>query len=246
MMRGIHPTPPVHVEDRLSAPLRPAALRAPDTFFRWLGRWTLSLVRGERWRLRIGPLTLLAFGPPSQQGEGWMWPIRGGLLARDGGGSLRFEWRDGELVATVDGYLPRLPRLLYGTLQRPVHDLLTRLFLLHLRGRVPPPGVPAGPAQRLTAAGLDVGICAAATLLVARRRRLATFGGLAIAYHLAAWTTTGRTLGGAALGLRLVSVDGGRVGAVQAAVRLALLPVALARFRAVHDEVASTEVVEAA
>lgn len=245
MMRGIRSQLPVHVEDRLPAPLRPPALRTPDTFFHWLARWTLGLVQGERWRLRMGPLTLLDFGPPCEQSEGWTWPIRDGLLARHGGGSLRIEWRDGELVATVDGYAPRLPHLLYRALQLPVHHFLTRLFLLHLRGRVPPPGVPAGPAQRLVAAWLDLGICATATLLVARRRRSATFAGLAIAYHVAAWTTTGKTLGGAALGLRLVSVDGGRVSPVQAAARLALLPVALARFRAVHDEVAATEVVEA-
>jgi hypothetical protein len=42
-----------------------------------------------------------------------------------------------------------------------------------------------------------------------------------------------------------VAIDGGRVTPVQAVLRLLGLPAGLARFRAVHDQLALTEVVEA-
>ena len=63
-------------------------------------------------------------------------------------------------------------------------------------------------------------------------------------WFLAAWSLAGRTLGGAVLGLRVVSVDGGPVSPPQALVRLLALPASLLRFRDVHDEVALTEVIE--
>lgn len=245
MMRGIRPPPRIRVEVWLSAPLRPPAAELRDTFFAAIGRLTLGVVRGEPWRLKIGPLTLFEFGQPEPRPAGWAWPIGGGVLARRPGGWFAIEWRNGRLVSTVHGYVPWLPLPLYRAAQLPVHRLLTRLFLLLLRGRVPPPGVPAGPAQRLLAAATDLGVCSAAALMLGRgRRRLATFLGLAIAYHLAAWSTTGATLGGALLGQRVVSVDGGRPRLVQAVVRMAALPLALMRLRAVHDEAALTEVVE--
>ena len=54
----------------------------------------------------------------------------------------------------------------------------------------------------------------------------------------------GRTPAARLSGQRLASVDGSRVSLGQALVRLAALPVALARLRAVHDEAAGTEVIE--
>ncbi|HXM57501.1 MAG TPA: hypothetical protein VOB72_19035, partial [Candidatus Dormibacteraeota bacterium] len=161
MMDGVWHEPPVCLEERVAAPFAPPSRTLRDAYFasaRWL---TLGAIAGERWRLRLGPLTLLTFGEPRFDGAGWAWPIAGGLLARAPGGTLRFAWRDGELVGAVDGYRPRLPAPLYRATQLPAHRLLTRRFLLRLRGRVPPPGPPAGPAQRLAAAGLDVALCAA-------------------------------------------------------------------------------------
>jgi hypothetical protein len=127
------PRPPVHLRQCVPAPVRPAPERLRDGFFAEIGRLTLGLVRGERWRLRLGPLTLLAFGEPAFDGAGWTWPIAGGLLARGPAGTLRYEWRDGALAAMVDGYLPRLPRWLYAVTQLPVHRWVTRRFLLALR-----------------------------------------------------------------------------------------------------------------
>jgi hypothetical protein len=215
-----------------------------EGFFEALRQLTLGLIHGMRWRVRLGPLTLHEFGDPVPSHSGWRWPIRGGLLTGRPGGSLSFEWRRGELLSIVDGYWPSIPRPLYRATQLQLHHILTRLFLLQLRGRVPPPGVPAGPAQRLTAAGLDLALCTAATLVL-RRRRLAAWPALVAAYHLTAWSLAGQTLGGKALGLRLVSIDGGPVAPVQALIRLAALPLALLHLGARHDEVALTEVVEA-
>ena len=245
-MRGMGRPPSVHVSDRLRAPLRPSPNRLRDAFFATATQLTQGVVRGERWRLRTGPLVWFQFGEPGPLDGGWSWPIRGGLLVRRPGGTFSVRWREGELVAAVANYSPRVPLPLYLAAQLPFHHLATRLFLLRLRGRVPAPGVPAGPGQRLLAAGVDGALCGAAALLLTRRRRLVAFLGLAAAYHLLAWTAAGRTVGGSRLGQRLVAVDGGRVTPVQAAIRLALLPVALARLRAVHDDAASTEVVETA
>jgi hypothetical protein len=120
-----------------------------------------------------------------------------------------------------------------------------RRFLLRLRGRVPPPGPPAGPAQRLVTASLDLALCAAVTAALRPRRRLAALAAVTAGYHLACWTLTGRTAAALLTGQRVVSVDGRAVAPWQAALRLAALPLAAVRLRAVHDEVAATEVIEA-
>jgi RDD family len=237
--------PPVHLEERVRAPAEPPARELRDTFFADVRRLSLGLVRGERWRLRLGPLTLLSFGEPAFDGWAWSWPITGGLLAGGPGGTLRYGWRDGELVGAVDGYRPRLPAPVYRATQLPAHRLLTRWFLLRLRGRLPPPGAPAGPVQRLLAAGLDLGLCAGVTTALRPRRRLRVLAGVAIGYHLACWSLGGRTAGALATGQRLVSVDGRRPAPWQAALRLAALPLAVGTLRAAHDEAAATEVVEA-
>jgi hypothetical protein len=216
-----------------------------DSFFDTLAGLTFGLVRGQRWRVRAGPLTLHEFGEPSPIRGGWCWPIRGGLLTSRAGGYLSFQWRSGHLLSIVDGYWPSLPRPLYNATQLLLHHLITRLFLLQLRGRVPPPGIPGGPAQRLAAATLDLALCSALTLALPRRRRPLAWLAVVAGYHVAAWSIAGQTLGGKALGLRVVAIDGGRVTPVQAVLRLLGLPVALARFRAVHDQLALTEVVEA-
>jgi hypothetical protein len=243
-MRARRRAGPVHTEDHVASPIAPDPERLRDSFFsaiRWL---TLGVVHGEPWRIAIGPLTLHEFGDPEPTGQGWTWKIGRGLLGARPGGTLSYEWRQGELKAIVDGYWPALPRPIYRATQLRLHHLVTRLFLLQLRGRVPPAGIPGGPAQRLAAAAVDLAICAAATLLVPGGRRLRAFAPLAAGYHLAAWSLAGQTLGGRVLGLRVVSVDGGPVSPAQALVRLLALPASLVRFAAVHDRLALTEVVE--
>lgn len=238
------PPPPVSVEDRVAALRRPEPEQLRDAFFAAIPGLTLGLVRGDRWRLRVGRLTLLAFDEPVWDGAAWSWPITGGLLAWPPGGRFVLGWGAGELFGRVDGYSPTLARPLYRVTQLPLHHLLSRRFLLFMRGRVPPPGVPAGPGQRLAAAAVDLALCAGVTWLVGPRRRTVTFAAVAIAYHLGFWAGAGRTPGGRVLRLRVAAVDGSRPDPLQAALRLLALPVALWHRRAVHDEVALTEVVE--
>jgi RDD family len=235
---------PIHTEDRVASPVEPDSDRLRDSFFRGIRALTLGFVHGERWRISLGPLTLHEFGEPESTPYGWRWRIGRGLLGACPGGTLSYEWRAGELTATVDGYWPALPSPLYRATQLPLHHLVTRLFLLQMRGRVPPPGSPGGAAQRLAAAALDLVLCGGATLLVPRGRRLRAFPIVAVGYHLTAWSLTGETLGGRLLGLRVVSIDGGPVSPAQAVVRLLVLPASLVRFQALHDRVALTEVVE--
>jgi len=245
MMVGMWPAAPVHQELTVGAPIRPPPERLRDRFFADVWKLTLGLVRGERWRLRLGPVTLLDFGEPAFDGSGWTWPIAGGALVRRPGGSLRCCWRDGTLAAVVDGYRPALPPPLYLLAQVPAHRVVTRRFLLGLRGRTPPPGVPAGPAQRLMTAALDLALCAGVAAALRPRRRLAAFAAVAAAYHLVCWTAAGRTAGGLLTGQRVVAVDGSALAPWQALVRLAALPLAARSLRAVHDEAAATEVIEA-
>jgi hypothetical protein len=235
---------PIHLEDSVWSPRRPDRDRLRDGFFPAIRVLTLGLLRGRSWRIALGGITVHEFGEPEPTAGGWRWPIRGGLLTARPGGSLAYEWREGRLTATVDGYWPSLPRPVYRLTQLPIHHLITQLYLLQLRGRVPPPGVPAGPAQRLAAGAVDVLLCAAVAAPLPRRRP-AAFAGVAVGYHLSAWSLNGRTLGGLLLGLRVVSVDGSRVRLVQSLLRLVALPLSLVRFRDVHDQLALTEVIEA-
>lgn len=237
-------TPPVHLEDRVQAPIEPPQECLREAFFNDVDRLTLGLVAGRRWRLQLGPVTLLAFGEPAFDGRSCSWPITGGVLAARPGGKLTYGWREGELIGVVDGYFPRLPRLVYWSVQAPVHRLVTRRFLLQLRGRTPPPGVPAGPAQRLLTAGLDLALCAGFTALLRRRQPVLVAAAVTAVYHVGCWSYCGRTLGALLTGQRLVSIDGGRAALWQALVRLAALPAAAWERRAVHDEAASTEVIE--
>lgn len=244
-MVGVWHEPPVNQRARVSAPFAPSTDQLRDAFFADVGLLTLGIVRGERWRLCLGPLTLLTFAEPEFDGTAWSWPITGGLLARRPGGALRYGWRDGELFGQVSGYLPRLPALAYRSTQAPVHRLLTRRFLLRLRGRTPPPGPPAGPAQRLLTACLDLALCGGVVAALRPRRPVRSFVATAAGYHVACWVLGGRTIGAKLTGERVVSVDGSPVALWQAVLRLAVLPVALRSLRAAHDELAATDVVEA-
>src|SRR5262245_27430444 len=138
MMGGMWSPPPVTLTVR--APARPSPDRLRDAYFADVGRLTLGTVRGEPWRLRLGPVTVLAFGEPRFDGWGWSWPIVGGLLARHAGGTLRYAWRDGQLVGTVAGYLPRLPRAVYRLLLVPGRRLRPPRCRVGRRGTLPPHG----------------------------------------------------------------------------------------------------------
>jgi hypothetical protein len=209
----------VDVEDRVRAPRSVPGERMRRGYLPVASSFTLWLASSEAGRIRFGPLTLLEFGEPEVEEHGVRWPIRGGLLAARAGGWLRIRWRDGELSSRLHGYAPWLPRPIYWLTQLPVHHAVTRLTLLQLRGRDPLPGEPPGRRNLTLAAALDLALCAALARAAPRRRGLA-LAGVYAGYHLAAWTLAGRTVGGALFGWRLVSVDGSRVTAAQALVRL--------------------------
>jgi hypothetical protein len=171
------------------------------------------------------------------------WPIEGGLLVRRPGGHWRVKAGGGGVEATLVGYEPSLPRLLYTLTQLQVHQLFTRLYLLRLRGREPLPGVPATSRNRLRAATVDAAFCLTLAGLTGRRRVRRTLA-IAIAYHVACWSLGGRTLGGLVVGQRVIAVDGSRLTPTQSLLRLVLLPVSWVRRVPVHDEIACTEVLE--
>ncbi|MBJ7602384.1 MAG: RDD family protein [Candidatus Dormibacteraeota bacterium] len=226
---------------------RPPAV-IPDDYLPAMQRLTYGLVRARGDCLSLGPVTLLRFEPPSPQGSGWRWVIQGGLLARQPGGTLSVGWQDGRLVGEVAGYSPRLPPRLYELTQLPLHHALMRLYLLGLRGRVPPPGLPVGAAQRLAAAALDLALCAAGTVLARppARRFLPLLAGVTSVYHVGFWCLAASTPGGRALGQRVVGLDGRRPSLLQAVLRLTAVPLAVRARRALHDERAGTDVIESA
>jgi len=155
---------------------------------------------------------------------------------------MRLQWEEGELLLTVSGYSPRLPSRLYSLFQIPAHHLVSRLFLLQLRGPMPAPGMPGPPLPRLAAAGLDLALVA----LAGRRWRRHPWSGvlaLAAAYHLIAWSWGGRTVGARCLGLKVVARDGSPLSAGQALVRLLAAPLSLPLRGALHDRLAQSEVV---
>ena len=229
-------------EDSVAMPAAVSGKTLRDAYWTDIRKLTFGLVRTQDNSLFLGPVELMRFGPPAVTRTGVTWPIRSGLLVRRPGGRLRFETVSGRLVASVEDYEPALPRALYLLTQLPIHHLWTRLHLLRLRGRLPAPGVPADPSRRLAAGAIDAAICLALAAAVTRRRRVAVVLGIAAGYHIACWTTSGRTVGGALMNLRVVAVDGTPPTAGQAIVRLVALPLAVLR-RGLHDEIAETDVV---
>lgn len=204
---------------------------------------TLGLVSPRASSLFLGPLEIIRFGPPKTIKSSVEFPIEGGLLVGNRGGHLRIEAAAGRLTASVDAYRPRLPRPLYTVTQLPFHHLVLRLHLLRERGRVPTPGMPVPPTRRAAAAAIDVGLFALVALVAGKRRRTAALALIAAGYHIACWSTSGRTVGGMVTRQRVVAVDGSRVTAGQALIRLLALPLAAFRMRALHDEIAGTEVI---
>ena len=139
-----------------------------DSFLPGISALTLGLVRAGDDSLRLGPFELLRFGPARVSRTAVEWPIDGGLLAGAPGGSWRLHSSGGRLVASVDGYRPRLPAAVYSVTQLPLHHLLTRLHLLRLRGRDPAPGVTATSSDRWRAAAVDLAFCASLAGLAGR------------------------------------------------------------------------------
>jgi uncharacterized RDD family membrane protein YckC len=156
---------------------------------------------------------------------------------------MRIAASKGRLTASVEEYRPRLPRRIYLLTQLPFHHTIMRLHLLRERGRLPVPGMPAAPTGRIAAGAIDAGVCTAVTLLAFKRRRLFALAAITVGYHIACWSVSGRTVGGLIVKQRVVSVDGSRVSPGQSLVRLLALPIAAMRLRAIHDQIAGTEVI---
>jgi len=89
---------------------------------------------------------------------------------------------------------------------------------------------------------VDVAFCLTLARVTGRPRWGRTLA-IAIAYHVACWSTSGRTLGGVVMRQRVVSVDGSRLTPTQSLLRLALLPASWLLRRPLHDDLASTEVI---
>src|SRR5258708_2940239 len=121
-MDAVWHEPPVHQEERIGAPAAPPPGRLRDAFFAEVRRLTFGIFRGERWRLRLGPLTLIAFGEPSFDGAAWTWPITGGLLVRHPGGTLRYRWSARLLTRPLAPHPPPPPPPLPPLTELPLPD----------------------------------------------------------------------------------------------------------------------------
>ena len=233
----------VSTQDSVAISRKPTGRELRDGYLHDIQDLTLGLVRGRGSSLYFGPLEMLRFGQANVRASAVEWPIEGGITARAPGGFFRIEAADGRLTASVKGYRPRLPLPVYAVSQLPVHQLLTRLYLLRARGREPAPGMTAARQDRLRSAAVDVAFCFTLAGLVGRRRRLPALLGIAAAYHVACWSTSGRTLGGLVTRQRVVAVDGSRLTVMQSAFRLLTLPIAWVARRPIHDELAGTDVI---
>src|SRR6202521_5119627 len=233
----------VSTHDSVAISQKPTGSELRDRYLHDIQDLTLGLIRTRGNSLYLGPVELLRFGPATVTGSAVEWPIDGGITARAPGGSFRIEAAGGRVTASVDGYRPRLPLPLYGLSQLPIHQLLIRLYLLRVRGREPAPGVTAAPEDRIRAAAVDVAFCLTLAGLAGRRRRMPALLGIAAAYHIVCWSTSGRTLGGLVARQRVVAVDGSRLTVMQAAFRLLALPLSWVARRPIHDDLAGTEVI---
>jgi hypothetical protein len=233
----------VSVEDSIAVtpPLTGEHLRV--AYLHDVPKLTLGLVRVRGTSVYVGPIEVLRFGPPKVTPNAVEWPIEGGIAARSPGGRWRIEAKGGHVVASVEGYRPRLPLPLYTLTQLPIHRLVIRLHLLRLRGREPAPGVPAAQRDRRQAAALDLAFCLMLAGLAGRRRKLSVLLGIAAAYHVACWSFSGRTLGGIVMRQRVVALDGSKPSFEQSVVRLLASPIAWALRRPIHDDAAGTDVI---
>ena len=232
----------VSTRDAVEAARPLTGQRLRDGYAEAVSAVTFGLVTVRANSVVAGPLALLRFGKPKVGRNSVDWPIEGGLLAGRPGGSLRVQASGGTIEATVTGYAPSLPRPIYDLTQLQVHQLFTRLYLLRLRGPEPGPGVRPTGRDRFRAASVDVAFVLTMARLTGRRRIGSTLV-IAAAYHVACWSTFGRTLGGLVMRQRVVAVDGTRLSATQAFFRFLLIPASWASQRPLHDELASSEVI---
>ena len=111
----------------------------------WLAvrRSSFGLVRQRATRdgsvLHLAGAPLLRFAPaelaPEANGVRCSFPIRGGLLARRGGGTLVLsQSNDNELRAALTGFAPRLGARPYDRIQRRIHIAISRRFFRDLIG----------------------------------------------------------------------------------------------------------------
>ena len=234
----------VSVEDSVAIQHATTGSELRESYLEDVQKLSAGLIRVRGSVLSVGPIELLRFGNAKVTRHAVEWPIEGGILARAAGGRFRIEADRGRLVASVEGYRPRLPLPLYSVTQLPIHHLLIRLHLLRVRGRDPLPGVAASSHDRWRSAMVDLALCVALTGLIRKRPRVRAFLGVAAAYHVTCWSTSGRTLGGLVMRQRVVSLDGSRPTIGQSLVRLLALPFGWARGRPVQDDAACTAVVK--
>jgi hypothetical protein len=224
----------------VARPLTGARLR--DAYLESVQAVTFGLARMRGNSIVLGPFTLLRFGTPKVTRNAVDWPIEGGLLAASSGGRWRVQASGGRVEATVNGYAPRLPRLIYSFTHLQVHQLFTRLYLLRLRGPEPAPGVPASAEDRLRAATVDTAFCLTLARLTGRRRPTRVLL-VAAVYHVVCWSLWSRTLGGLVTRQRVVALDGSPLTPAQSLWRLLLLPTSWLTGRAMHDQLAGTAVI---
>lgn len=232
----------VSTRDSVAVPNPPSGAQMRDAYIKALRVLTLGLVNLRGNSMMVGPIELLRFGRATVTSDSFTWPIRGGLLTARSGGTLTIRSTGDSVEATVTNYRPSLPGAIYRVTQLQVHLLITRLYLLRLRGRESAPGIVAASPDRVQAASVDVAFCMMLARLSGRRgwRRALL---IAAAYHVACWSTTGRTLGGEVMRQTVVSVDGSRLTPTQSLLRLALLPASWITWRPLHDEISGSTVI---
>lgn len=231
------------IEDSVAGAAALSGAQLAGRYWDAMGRLTFGLARRRGSSVVAGPFELLRFGEPVVGPHSVEWPILGGLLAGAAGGRWRVRIAGGAAIASIEDFRPSLPRLLYAVTHLQVHLLFTRLFLLRLRDGASTPGVPAAPQSRLRAATVDVALCLALNRIMTRRFRPGMALALLAGYHIACWSTSGRTLGGVMMGQRVVSADGKPLVAAQAALRFVTAPLSWIARRPVHDQVAGTDVI---
>jgi RDD family len=233
----------VTVEDSVGSPASLSGDLLCTSFLPSITTVTLGLIRVRGRSLCLGPIPLHTFGPPRMTSTSVSWPIEGGLLTAEAGGRFTIESAGGELKATVEGYRPMLPRAVYEATQLRLHHALVRVQLLRLAGQPPPPNAASMPS-RLAAAAIDTALCAGVAVVFGRRRPVRAFARIAIGYHLGCWASNGQTVGGRVMHQRIVASDGSHISPLQAALRLAALPLSALRRYPAHDDIAATAVVE--
>lgn len=233
----------VTIEDSVARARALSGAELQERYWEATHRLTFGLLGRRGSSIVAGPFELLRFGTPVVDASSVEWSVEGGLLAGEARGRWRLAERNGKVVASLEGFVPRLPRPLYAMSHEQVHLLFTRLFLLGLGDRGERPGPPAPSRNRIRAATVDVAFCLTLNRVFSRRVRPVTAVALLAGYHIACWSTSGRTLGGVMMGQRVVSIDGRKLTPGQAVLRLVTVPLSWIARRPVHDEIAATDVI---